>query len=146
MFSKFFSMISSTREVGGQVLAKRVVSTIDIYVGRRIRYYRTLSNMSQQKLAEHLDITFQQVQKYENGTNRISAGRLFQVAKFFNVPISDFFPKWNNSHKLRILYFFLYCFNIKHLKLYLVRIKIECINILIYTPFSCKNGDIYKYG
>lgn len=63
----------------------------DRHVGTRIRLQRTLIGMSQEKLADVLGITFQQIQKYEKGTNRIGAGRLLAVAKALGVPISFFF-------------------------------------------------------
>lgn len=64
---------------------------VDAHVGRRIRQRRTLLGMSQEKLAEALDLTFQQVQKYERGTNRVGAGRLYQLAQALDVPIAYFF-------------------------------------------------------
>ncbi len=64
---------------------------IDSHVGNRVRMQRILLKMSQEKLGEALGITFQQVQKYEKGVNRISASRLQQIAQFLNVPPSFFF-------------------------------------------------------
>ena len=64
---------------------------IDRHVGNRLRMQRILSNMSQEKLGEALGITFQQVQKYEKGVNRISASRLQQIAYILKVPPSFFF-------------------------------------------------------
>jgi transcriptional regulator with XRE-family HTH domain len=64
---------------------------IDRHVGNRLRMQRILSNMSQEKLGEALGITFQQVQKYEKGVNRISASRLQQISHILNVPPSFFF-------------------------------------------------------
>ena len=63
----------------------------DIEVGRRVRAFRLARNLSQSALADQLGLTFQQVQKYEKGTNRISAGRLQTIAEIFQVPVSDFF-------------------------------------------------------
>ncbi|HEX2257452.1 MAG TPA: helix-turn-helix transcriptional regulator [Afifellaceae bacterium] len=57
-----------------------------------IRIRRKMLNLSQEKLAEQLGITFQQVQKYEKGTNRVGAGRLYQFARILQVPVSYFFP------------------------------------------------------
>lgn len=54
---------------------------------------RRMLNLSQEKLAERLGITFQQVQKYERGTNRVGAGRLYQLARILQVPVSYFFPE-----------------------------------------------------
>ena len=64
---------------------------LDIEVGRKVRALRLNKDMSQEKLAEALGLTFQQVQKYERGTNRISAGRLQRIAKILDVPTSVFF-------------------------------------------------------
>lgn len=62
-----------------------------MHVGRRIRLRRTLLGLSQEKLGEALGITFQQVQKYERGTNRVGASRLYDLASALDVPISFFF-------------------------------------------------------
>ena len=66
-------------------------NAIDVHVGRRIRLRRTLLGLSQEKLGEALNITFQQVQKYERGSNRVSASRLWDIAQILDVPISFFF-------------------------------------------------------
>lgn len=63
---------------------------IDAQVGNRVRIRRMLVGMSQEKLGDLLGLTFQQVQKYEKGINRIGAGRLFEIARILDVPI-DFF-------------------------------------------------------
>jgi transcriptional regulator with XRE-family HTH domain len=72
-------------------MARRDPNYIDVHVGSRIRMRRQLINMSQERLGELLGITFQQVQKYEKGANRISASRLFYTAKTLGVPIQFFF-------------------------------------------------------
>lgn len=64
---------------------------VDIRVGARVRQRRTLLGMSQEKLARGLGLTFQQVQKYERGTNRIGASRLFDLSRILNVSVSYFF-------------------------------------------------------
>ena len=66
---------------------------IDEHVGKKLRHFRTLTNMTQTQLAEGLGVSFQQVQKYETGSNRVSASKLYEAAKLMKVPISDFFPK-----------------------------------------------------
>ena len=66
-------------------------SPIDVHVGSRIRLRRTLMGMSQERLGEALGLTFQQVQKYERGVNRVGASRLFDLSNVLNVPISFFF-------------------------------------------------------
>lgn len=70
---------------------KKVPNPIDKHVGSRVRMRRVLLGMSQEKLGEALSLTFQQVQKYEKGTNRIGASRLQQISKTLNVPPSYFF-------------------------------------------------------
>jgi transcriptional regulator with XRE-family HTH domain len=72
-------------------MARRDPNYIDVHVGSRIRVRRQLISMSQERLGELLGITFQQVQKYEKGTNRISASRLFYTAKTLGVPVQFFF-------------------------------------------------------
>ena len=64
---------------------------VDVHVGDRIRVRRTLLGMSQEKLGDAMGLTFQQVQKYEKGANRVSASRLFRLSKVFRVPVSYFF-------------------------------------------------------
>ncbi len=64
---------------------------IDIHVGKRVRLRRTLLGMSQEKLGEALSLTFQQIQKYERGVNRIGSSRLYQLSKILDVPVSFFF-------------------------------------------------------
>ncbi|EDP65089.1 Predicted transcriptional regulator [alpha proteobacterium BAL199] len=64
---------------------------IDVHVGRRVRLRRTLLGMSQEQLGDALNITFQQVQKYERGSNRISASRLWDIGQILDVPVSFFF-------------------------------------------------------
>ena len=64
---------------------------IDVHVGGRVRLRRTLLGMSQEKLGEAIGLTFQQVQKYERGANRIGASRLFDLSRVLDVPVSFFF-------------------------------------------------------
>ena len=64
---------------------------IDMHVGKRVRLRRTLLGMSQGQLGAKLNVTFQQVKKYERGANRISASRLWDISQIFDVPISYFF-------------------------------------------------------
>ena len=71
-------------------MPKKQANPIDAQVGNRVRIRRMLIGMSQERLGDMLGLTFQQVQKYEKGVNRIGAGRLFEVARILNVPV-DFF-------------------------------------------------------
>lgn len=66
-------------------------TSVDVTVGQRIRLRRNLLGVSQEKLAEALGVTFHQIQKYEKGANRVSAGKLYDIALALQVPISFFF-------------------------------------------------------
>ena len=70
---------------------------VDVHVGTRLRLRRTLIGMSQEQLAAALNITFQQVQKYERGTNRISASRLFQASRALGVAVAWFFEEMSDA-------------------------------------------------
>jgi transcriptional regulator with XRE-family HTH domain len=70
---------------------KKQANPVDAHVGHRVRLRRMLIGMSQERLGELLGLTFQQVQKYEKGINRIGAGRLFEVAGILGVPVSFFY-------------------------------------------------------
>jgi transcriptional regulator with XRE-family HTH domain len=73
------------------VPAKKAPNPIDKHVGARVRMRRMMLSMSQEKLGDALGLTFQQVQKYEKGTNRIGASRLQQISDILKVPVSFFF-------------------------------------------------------
>jgi transcriptional regulator with XRE-family HTH domain len=73
------------------VMMKKTPNPVDKHVGSRVRMRRVLIGMSQEKLGEALGITFQQIQKYEKGTNRIGASRMQQIATVMGVPVSYFF-------------------------------------------------------
>ncbi|PRY79690.1 transcriptional regulator with XRE-family HTH domain [Yoonia maritima] len=64
---------------------------VDVHVGKRIRHRRWMNGTTQQQLAENVGIKFQQIQKYETGMNRVSASRLWDIAKVLDVPVSFFF-------------------------------------------------------
>jgi transcriptional regulator with XRE-family HTH domain len=70
---------------------KKKPNPTDIHVGSRIRLRRNIIGISQEKLGDHLGITFQQIQKYERGTNRVGASRLQAIANVLGVPVSFFF-------------------------------------------------------
>src|SRR5213594_355794 len=69
----------------------RSTAAIDDHVGARIRERRIMLGLTQQQLAEMIGVTYQQAHKYERGINRVSAGRLFEVAQVLSVPVSHFF-------------------------------------------------------
>jgi len=74
---------------------------IDVHVGHRVRLRRTLLGMSQEKLGDAIGLTFQQVQKYERGTNRVGASRLFELSRVLDVPVAYFYDEMGNevAHK-----------------------------------------------
>lgn len=76
---------------------KGKANPVDQHVGKRLRQKRSVLGISQEKLADHVGVTFQQIQKYENGLNRISASRLYEFSKILNVPISFFFDSFETA-------------------------------------------------
>jgi transcriptional regulator with XRE-family HTH domain len=72
-------------------VTKKRPDPLDIEVGQRVRTFRLQKGLSQETLGDQLGLTFQQVQKYEKGTNRVSAGRLQRIANVLGIPVSDFF-------------------------------------------------------
>ncbi len=74
---------------------------VDIHVGRRVRLRRTLLGLSQEKLGDAVGLTFQQIQKYERGANRIGASRLFELSRILDVPVSFFFDDMPEEIKAR---------------------------------------------
>jgi len=75
-------------------------NAIDMHVGKRVRLRRTLLGLSQEQLAVSLNLTFQQVQKYERGANRISASRLWDISQILDVSIGYFFDDMSSQTKL----------------------------------------------
>ena len=73
--------------------------SVDIYVGQRLRLRRSMLGMSQEQLGSATGITFQQVQKYERGINRMGASRLYDFSKILSTPISYFFEGFSESNK-----------------------------------------------
>ena len=76
---------------------KKKPNPIDIHVGGRVRLRRTLLGKSQEKLAQALGLTFQQIQKYERGANRIGSSRLFKLSQILDVPVSFFFDDMSDD-------------------------------------------------
>jgi transcriptional regulator with XRE-family HTH domain len=72
-------------------MTRKLPNPVDVHVGSRVRMRRMLIGISQEKLGESLGLTFQQVQKYEKGSNRIGASRLYQIGAVLGVPIEFFF-------------------------------------------------------
>ena len=83
-------------------VAGRKIGAVDVHVGLRVRAARLVRHMSQEKLADALGVTFRQIQKYENGVNRIGTGRLHAMARLLGVPVTYFFEGADrNPPKLR---------------------------------------------
>lgn len=70
---------------------------IDVYIGKRLRRRRRILGMTQQQLAESIGVRFQQIQKYECGSNRVTAAKLFRLASALNVPTNYFFEGWRSA-------------------------------------------------
>lgn len=81
------------RKSSGRMASKGFFNPIDVHVGQRIRQRRTLLGLSQEKLGEAIGLTFQQVQKYERGANRVSSSRLFDLSEILGVTVSYFFEE-----------------------------------------------------
>jgi len=92
------SASSKPKKTGGKGRA----SPIDKYVGTRLRQRRTLMGVSQEKLGDALGVTFQQIQKYERGTNRIGAGRLFEISNILDVPVAYFYEGYDGAMAARV--------------------------------------------
>jgi transcriptional regulator with XRE-family HTH domain len=84
---------SAVDEIEPEDRGTRRANPIDVHVGSRVRLRRMLLGMSQEKLGEHLGLTFQQIQKYEKGINRIGASRLFDLANVLSVPVQFFYEE-----------------------------------------------------
>jgi transcriptional regulator with XRE-family HTH domain len=74
-----------------KAIVERAANPVDLHVGARIRMRRKTMGLSQERLAESLSLTFQQVQKYERGANRVSASKLYEIARSLRSPINYFF-------------------------------------------------------
>lgn len=77
-------------------------NAIDVHVGSRVRLRRTLLGMSQERLGKELGLTFQQVQKYERGANRIGASRLYDLCRVLDVPVSFFFDDMSEATPVEV--------------------------------------------
>jgi DNA-binding Xre family transcriptional regulator len=91
----FWQPVYRPDDLGGDLVEvdvpKRSPDRVDIEVGRRVRTFRLEKRLSQEQLGDQLGLTFQQVQKYEKGINRIGAGRLQRIANILEIPVGDFF-------------------------------------------------------
>ena len=83
-------------------MPKKQANPVDAHVGHRVRLRRMLIGMSQERLGELLGLTFQQVQKYEKGINRIGAGRLYEVAGILGVPVAFFYEDVDSEAPVQV--------------------------------------------
>lgn len=81
----------------GEKINKRAPHPMDIHVGSRVRLRRMMRGISQDRLGDELGLTFQQVQKYEKGVNRIGASRLFDIARVLDVPVQFFYDDFHGT-------------------------------------------------
>lgn len=79
----------------------RAPNPVDTHVGRRVRIRRMLNGLSQEELAADLGLTFQQLQKYESGANRISASRLYHLAQLLDVPVGWYFAEYGEEQPFK---------------------------------------------
>lgn len=100
--SKNNNKTSSPSDFGNQEKkTKGRATAMDEHVGQRLRMRRNIMGLSQEKLAELLGITFQQIQKYERGSNRISAGRLHELSKILEIQIGWFFEQFDAKNEIK---------------------------------------------
>ena len=78
-------------------MSSKAPNPVDKYVGSRVRMRRIMLGMSQEKLGEALGLTFQQIQKYEKGTNRVSCSRLYEISRILDVPVTYFFSETGDT-------------------------------------------------
>jgi DNA-binding XRE family transcriptional regulator len=91
-FSKSFTINNAMKKAKRKIFL-RSASAVDRYIGARMREQRLALEMSQAQLGKKLGVSFQQIQKYERGQNRVSAARLFKICKALNVPLSSMFER-----------------------------------------------------
>ncbi len=89
--------LARTESIHGKKAPVSRANPVDVHVGRRLRMRRILLGLSQEKLGDSIGLTFQQIQKYEHGTNRISASRIYDLAQVLDVPVSFFFDNMDES-------------------------------------------------
>jgi DNA-binding XRE family transcriptional regulator len=92
-FSKLSKADADMKRAKPKKVAPRSATAIDGYIGARMREQRLALEMSQEQLGKKLGVSFQQIQKYENGKNRVSAGRLFDICKALNVSLASMFER-----------------------------------------------------
>ena len=89
--------VAKSRRPSNRMASLGKPNPIDVHVGTRVRLRRTLLGLSQEKLGDAIGLTFQQVQKYERGANRIGASRLFDLSRVLDVPIAYFYDAMDDG-------------------------------------------------
>jgi transcriptional regulator with XRE-family HTH domain len=118
-------LASAAKYLGGDLVPnKKASGPVDRRVGSRIRARRAIVGLSQEKLAKQIGITFQQIQKYENGSNRVGSGRLQEIANALNVPISYFFADGKEQAE------FQYYLGINHPDLSMSSLEKQCSQLI----------------
>ena len=107
-------------------MPKKQANPIDVQVGNRVRIRRMLIGMSQERLGDLLGLTFQQVQKYEKGVNRVGAARLQQIATALDVPVTFFYDGDGKTREVESLLFLDSAFSLRLLRAY-SRIKSQTV-------------------
>ena len=97
MIGRTMAAVAKSRRPSSRMASLGKPNPIDVHVGARVRLRRTLLGLSQEKLGDAIGLTFQQVQKYERGANRIGASRLFDMSRVLNVPISYFYEDMDDA-------------------------------------------------
>ena len=82
-----------------QIKDESVAHPVDVYVGKKLRHKRTMLGLSQEAIGKAIGVTFQQIQKYERGINRMSSSRLFEFARILHVPVSFFFEGFDQGEE-----------------------------------------------
>lgn len=115
---------------------------IDVYVGSKIKIRRCQIGLSQVALSELIGVTFQQIQKYERGTNRIAASRIWDIAQALQVEVSYFFAEMDKQVKKQSPRHLLNC-KIEYMRLDILKMhKIACINKHLQMPHNDDKIDI----
>ena len=94
---KTMAAVAKSRRPSSRMASLGKPNPIDVHVGARVRLRRTLLGLSQEKLGDAIGLTFQQVQKYERGANRIGASRLFDLSRVLDVPVSYFYADMDDE-------------------------------------------------
>jgi transcriptional regulator with XRE-family HTH domain len=122
----------SLKQLSGEEMKQRSAGKPDIEMGKKIRLRRVEQRISQSDLGEKLGVSFQQVQKYEKGVNRVGASRLQQIATALDVPVTFFYDSDSKSKEVESLLFLDSAFSLRLLRAY-SRIKSQTVQRQLVT-------------